>query len=112
MGKYVLIALISGVMSALAQVLLKKSSGIKRETRIAEYLNKYVISGYAIMFGCMILMVIAYRGLPLKYVAVLETLVYLYSMILGKMFFDEKITKKKLIGNLLIVAGIIVFSLT
>ena len=111
MIKGVLIALLSGVISAFSQVLLKKSSTIKRDSVIKEYLNPYVIGGYGLVVCCMLLMILAYRTLPFKYGAALESLVYLYIMILSKIFFGEKITKKRLIGNLLIVAGVAVFSL-
>lgn len=111
MIKYVLIALFSGLLSAFSQVLLKKSSGIKRDTKFKEYFNPYVICGYGLTFTCMILMVIAYKGLPFKYGAALESLVYFYVMILSKIFFKEKLTLKRIIGNLLIVCGVIVFSI-
>lgn len=76
-----------------------------------EYLNAYVIGGYALLALCMLLMIVAYRGLPFKFGAVLEALGYLYIMILGRIFFHEKITLKRALGNLLIVCGVIVFSL-
>lgn len=110
MVKGMVIVLISGVISAFSQVLLKKSTQKIKKKGIGEYLNPYVISGYALLFLCMILMIIAYRTLPLKYGVVFESLVYLYVMIFGKVFFNEKITKKKILGNLAIIVGVIVFS--
>lgn len=104
------IAVFSGILSAFSQVLLKKGASIERDSTIKEYLNIFVISGYFLTFCCMLLMILAYRYLPFKYGAVLEALVYLYVMILSNIFLGEKITKKKLAGNLLIVLGVIVFS--
>lgn len=63
------------------------------------------------MFLCMILMIMAYKGMQFKYGAIIESLVYLYVMILSRIFFKEEITRKKVIGNMLIVCGVIVFSL-
>lgn len=111
MGKYVCIALFSGMVSACSQMLLKKSSQIERNSLIREYCNFYVICGYGLTFLCMIFMVIAYRGLPLKYGAVLEALVYFYVMILGRIFFGERLTVRRVAGNLLIVAGVAIFSM-
>lgn len=111
MGKYALIALLSGIISACSQMLLKKSSQIERKCFIREYCNFYVICGYGLTFVCMILMVIAYRGLPLKYGAVLESLIYFYVMMLSRLFFGEQLTAKRIIGNLLIVAGVVIFSI-
>lgn len=111
MTKYVLIAVFSGILSAFSQVLLKKSSTMQRDSAIKEYLNLYVLSGYGITFMCMILMVIAYRGLPFKYGAIIESLVYFYVMILGRIFFKEKMTLMRVLGNLIIVCGVAVFSI-
>lgn len=110
MIKYVAIALVSGVLSAFAQVLLKKGA-IQNKGGIREYLNLWVIGGYGITFLCMVLMILAYKGLPFKYGAILESLVYFYIMILGCLFFGEKLTPRRVIGNLIIVGGAIVFSI-
>ncbi len=110
MGKYILIACFSGVLSSFAQILFKKSSMKKRTNMLGEYINLYVIGGYAITFGCMILMIIAYTGLPYKYGVVLESLVYFYVMILSRVFGLESITPKKVIGNALIVLGVLIFA--
>ena len=104
------IALFSGVLSAFSQVLLKKSSGIQRDAKIKEYLNPYVISAYGITFICMVLMIIAYKGMPFKYGAIIESLGYLYIMVLGRIFLGEKLTAKRVIGNLIIVCGVAVFN--
>jgi len=108
-NEYLLIAIISSILSAFSQVLLKKSSLKKYESKFREYFNLYVIGGYFITFVCMILMVIAYRGLQLKVGIIIETLVYAYIMILSRLFFNEKITWKKLLGNTAIIIGVIVF---
>jgi len=111
MLKYALIAGFSGVLSAVSQVLLKKGSLKKNKSVLWDYLNPYVIGGYGITFLCMVLMILAYRGLPFKYGSIIESLVFLYIMILSKLVFEEKITRKKVIGNLFIIAGVIIFSL-
>ncbi len=108
---YYFIAVFSGILSSFSQVLLKKSAEKKKKTIWGEYLNPYVITGYIITMVCMLLTIIAYRGMPFKYGAVLESLSYLYIMILSRLFLHEKLTKKKLAGNIIIVAGVIIFSL-
>ena len=111
MGKYVLIMVFSGVLSAFSQILLKKSAQTERQSVVREYLNPYVIGGYLITVTCMLLVIIAYRGLPFKYGSILESLSYLYIMILSKVFLKEKLTKRKIAGNIIIVTGVIIFSL-
>lgn len=99
------------MLSSFSQILLKKSAQKEKESVIKEYLNLYVISGYAITALCMVLTIIAFKGMPFKYGAVLESLTYLYIMVLSKMLLGEKLTKKKVIGNIIIVIGVIIFSL-
>lgn len=111
MAKYFIIAIVSGMLSSFSQILLKKSALKEEESIVKQYVNPYVIGGYAITATCMILMIIAFKGMPYKYGAVLESLTYLYIMILSRVFIGEKLTKKKVIGNLIIVAGVIIFSL-
>lgn len=111
MNEYVAIAMLSGLLSAFAQVLLKKSSGLIYKSRLKEYVNIYVISGYGITFLCMIMMIIAFKGLPLKYGAALESLIYVYIMVLGRFFLNENLTVKRVLGNLMIVCGVCIYSL-
>lgn len=111
MNKYFMTAIFSGVLSSFSQVLLKKGSSIQRKTIWEEYLNPYVIAGYAIMVVCMLLTVVAFRGIPFKYSGVLESLGYIYIMLLSRVFLHEKITKKKAAGNMIIAAGVIIFSM-
>lgn len=111
MIKFVLIAMFSGVVSAFSQVLLKKSSMNSTQTGLKEYLNPYVIGGYALVALCMIMMIAAYKGLPFKYGAAIEALVYFYIMIFGRIFFKERLTVRRVVGNLIIVFGVAIFAL-
>ncbi len=111
MTKYYLIMLFSGLLSSFAQILLKKSAGITRTSILTEYFNVYVIAGYGLTAFCMLLTMFAYRGVPFKYGAALESLTYLYIMVLSRILLGEKLTKRKVTGNLIIVCGVILFSL-
>ena len=98
-------------ISSAAQILLKKSAQTERESRTREYLNRLVITGYLILFGAMCIAIVAYRVVPLKYGAVIESLGYVFVMLLSAAFLKEKITPRKLLGNFIIIAGIVIFSL-
>ena len=108
---YLLLILCSVVLASFAQILLKKSAKKTYKSWIFEYLNPYVICGYGIMVLGMLLNVLAYRKVDYKNGPVIESLGFLFVMILSYFFFKEKISKKKLIGNLIILAGIVVFYL-
>ena len=104
-----LLLVLSVVVASLSQILLKKSAEKSYQSLLREYLNPWVISGYGLMVVSTLLTVGGYAGLEYKNGAVIETLGFVLVMLLSRLFFREKITKKKLIGNALILLGIVVF---
>ena len=111
MIKYWIVLFLAVAVSAASQMLLKKGATIKRDSVIKDYLNVWVISGYALMVLSTLCVIYAYRGVAYKNGAVIESLGYLLIMFLSRIFFGTKITKKKVIGNLIILVGVIVFYL-
>lgn len=111
MSKYVGLLLLSVVIASCSQILLKKSAIKKYDSIIKEYLNPLVIIGYGMMVLSTITTILAYRGLEYKNGPVIESSGYILVMILSYFFFREKITKKKLLGNAIILLGIFVFYL-
>lgn len=98
------------IVSAFSQVLLKKSAQKKHSSVLKEYLNLNVIVGYGMMALTTVLTVLAYStGLDYKNGPVIESLGYVLVMFLSLAFFSEKITKRKLLGNSLVILGIIIF---
>lgn len=106
---YILLLLSSVVIASFSQILLKKSAKKKYDSIIREYMNPYVIIGYGMMVVSTITTILAYRGVEYKNGPVIESLGYLLIMFLSYIFFKEKITKKKVIGNALVLLGIFVF---
>lgn len=70
-----------------------------------------VISGYFLLLICTGLVVVAFKEVPLSLGPILEASAYVYIMILSAVFFKEKITLRKIIGNIIIISGICIFSL-
>ncbi len=108
MTSSVLIYLFTPLISAASQLMLKKAADNPAYTGVRFYVNPLVIAAYALFFGCMVANVFALRTLDLTVASVLEASGFLYVMVLGALFLKEKITARKLIGNALIVAGILV----
>lgn len=104
-----MLLVLSVVVASFSQILLKKSTGKTYESVIREYLNVFVIVGYGMMVVSTLLTVGGYAGLEYKNGAVIEALGFVLVMFLSRIFFGEKITKKKLLGNSLILLGIFVF---
>lgn len=111
MSKYWLALFLAVVISALSQMLLKQGANKKYASVVLEYLNPWVISGYALMILSTLCIIYAYRGVAYKNGAIIESLGYLLIMFFSRLLFQEKITKKKLVGNLIILAGVLVFYL-
>lgn len=111
MGKYWLALFLAVVISASSQMLLKQGASKKYDSVVREYFNPWVISGYALMILSTLCIIYAYRGVAYKNGAIIESLGYILIMLLSRLLFQEKITKKKLAGNLIILTGVLVFYL-
>lgn len=107
MNSGVIIYLITPLLSAISQLILKKAADNPRYTGIRAYLNAPVILAYGLFFGCMLLNVVALRTLDLTIASVLEASSYIYVMMLSFFFLREKITPRRLIGNIVIIVGIV-----
>lgn len=99
------------VISALAQILLKKSADIKRDNKIKEYLNFKTIFAYGIFFGATLCTVLAYKYVPLSMGPILGTTEYIFVAILSYLLLKEKISKKKMLGLITIIIGVLIFSI-
>ena len=85
----------------------KKAADNPKYVGIRAYLNLPVILAYGLFFGCMLLNVVALRTLELTIASVLEASSYIYVMVLSWLFLNEKITRRLLLGNLIIIVGIV-----
>lgn len=107
---YYLLVILAVFIAACAQLLLKKGAQIQYDNIIRQYLNVWVISGYAIMFAAMIINIFAMsRGVQVKEVSIMESLSYLFVPLLSYIFFKETLSIKKIIAIAVIIAGIIIF---
>ena len=108
---YVAAIILSIILSSISNVLLKKSSGEKKRNIIFEYLNFKVCLAYSIYILTALLVVYAYTGIEFKLGTVLGALSYLLIMLCGRIFFNEKITVRRVLGNCVIILGIVIFSI-
>jgi len=110
--KYYVCAILLGVfLSSISQVMLKKAAMRTYEKKIQEYVNPLVIVAYIIFFCTLFLSIYAYKGIPLSMGPVLETTSYIYVTGFGVIFFKEKLNRQKVLALLLIVGGILIYSL-
>ncbi len=109
---YFILFLVSVFISSVSQILLKTSANIEHENKIMEYLNPRVIVAYGIFFLSSLLTVLAYKGVPLSLGPVLETSGYVWVAVLGRWILGEKIKRKKMIGLVIIIIGIVISNLS
>jgi multidrug transporter EmrE-like cation transporter len=103
--------LLGQLIASISQILLKKSSQKEYPNFIRQYLNILVIAGYGLLVVSMLIAIICYGHMPYMYVVIIEPVGYIMVMLLSRFFFKEKITGNKILGMMLILAGIGVFYL-
>ncbi len=102
--------MISVFISSVAQVMLKIAANKTYEKRIREYLNPLVITAYGIFFVSTLLTMYALRYVPLTMSPIIESCSYIFVPVLGVFLLKEKISKRRLLGMAVMIAGILVFT--
>jgi EamA-like transporter family. len=108
---YSAIYLLGVIISSFSQILLKKSANREEQSFIKQYLNVRVIVAYGMFFGATLLSVFAYKVIPLTLGAILGTLEYGLVAILGHFLLKENLRARQIFGILVIIAGIIIYSI-
>lgn len=96
--------------AACAQMLLKQGARKEYASWWRQYINPWVIGGYAIMMGSLVLNVWCMsKGVLVKEVSTIESLSYLFVPVLALLLFKEKLTKRKICAIGIIILGIVLF---
>lgn len=107
---YYILVISSVFLAACAQMLLKQGARQQYDIWWRQYINGWVIGGYAIMFATMMMNIFAMsRGVEVKEVSIIESMSYLFVPILSFVIFKERLTWQKIIAIGVIIIGIIVF---
>lgn len=107
--KPLLLILFSALITAVSQILLKVSADKKYQSVIFEYLNPYVIVSYALFVFVLGLNVFIFRTVDYRYGIVLNSVPTVMVLLLSCFILKEKITKRRVIGNIVILLGVIIF---
>ncbi len=108
---YWLLLFASVTVASFSQVLLKKSAQKEHGSFLKEYLNIHVIVGYSLMVVSTLLTIFAFTGMDYKNGPIIESVGYILVMLLSWWLLKEKLTLRKVLGNCLILAGILIFYL-
>lgn len=106
----ILIMLLTSILTAFSQVLLKLSAKKRYNNVAKELMNPLALMGNAFLFISMIVNIYALKFLPYKIGPILTTSSYVFVMILGRLILKEPVTKGRIYGNMLIIIGICIFS--
>ena len=91
--------------------MLKKAANKIYDNPLKEYLNPMVIGAYGLFFCSVILTMVALRNLPLSMSPILESTGYIFVSVMGYFFLKESFSKRKLMGFVFILVGIVIFNL-
>ena len=107
---YYIIVILSVLVAAGAQMLLKKAASNHYPTFWRQYVNPWVIGAYAVLGVSMVVNIFAMsRGIQLKEVGIIESLSYLFVPVLAFFIFGEKLSWRKIGAIGVIIIGIIIF---
>lgn len=105
---YFVSLLIMTLLGAVASLFLKRASGSEGLTSLIKNVNLYV--GGFLYLASAVLNIWILRFLDYSVVLPLTSLTYVWTMVLSHMILKERITKKKIIGVVLILIGAVCVS--
>lgn len=108
MNLYVYLFIFSVFVASLSQILLKKSALTDHKSFIKEYLNPLVIIAYTLFLFSTVVVIIAYKEIPVSIGVILESSGYIFVSILSYVFLKETLNIKQCFGLILILLGIFV----
>ena len=108
---FLLLGVAGSLIASLSQVLLKTESGREHGSLLKDYLHVRVIGAYVLLALSVLLTMLAYRGLPLSMGPVFESCSYVFVTLFGVLLFKEKLGRRRLPALLLILAGILLYTL-
>lgn len=107
---YKLFVIFSVFAAACAQMLLKQGAQKQYDTLWRQYANIWVIGGYLIMGGCMLLNIFCLsKGVLVKEIGAIESISYLFVPLLSWIFFKESMTLRKVGAIAIIMFGVVIF---
>lgn len=107
----IVLSLVSTLIIALMQLVLKKASGKDWGSRIREYLNVPVVSAYFISFLATFLGVYSMKYIPVAVYAVILGSGQVFVPLISAIFLKEKLSRRKWLGIIIMTIGIILVSL-
>lgn len=103
--------ILSALITALSQIILKKSASKTYKSMIFEYVNPYVLFSYTCYVGVLVLNVFIYTKTDYRFGVVINSVSTVFVMLLSHFILNESLTQKRVAGNIIIICGILIFML-
>ena len=97
-------------LAGCSQILLKTAAKRTYDNKLLEYLNARVVIAYALFFVSAALGMYVLRYIPLSLTSILAASNYIFVPVLSRLYLGEKLSLKQLLGIVLIITGVVVFS--
>ena len=112
MLRYYIAFSVGVLLTSLAQIFLKIGANKNKSNHIIKlYLNPWTITGYILFFSVVIFNTYALTKLPLITGIMFNPFIYILVGIFSFTVLKEKFTRNQVIGSVVIILGIIIFSL-
>ena len=98
-------------IASVSQILLKMSANREHGSWLKEYLNPMVIGAYGSFFLSTFLTMYALKYVPLTYSPIIEPLSYIFVPVIGVLVLKEKLSRRRVLGIVIMLAGIVIFSM-
>lgn len=101
-------AIAAVIIASASQVLLKKKASKAPKNFFKKFLNGPVILSYLLLFLSMALNSLALREMDMTVLPCITATSFLWIMVLSAIFLGEKPTRRKVIGIVMILVGVVV----
>jgi drug/metabolite transporter (DMT)-like permease len=97
------------VLTGISQLLLRQGAR-RSNTALRILFNPITILGYALFAGVVLLLIFAMQRIPLRTVIAWNSLTFVLTPFAGWLVLDERLTPRMAAGAMVIVLGVVVFS--
>lgn len=101
-------AIAAVIIASASQVLLKKKADKAPKSFLKKFLNGPVILSYVLLLTSMMLNSLALRRMDMTVLPCITATSFLWIMVLSAIFLGEKPTRRKVIGVVMILIGVLV----
>ena len=103
------LAILASFLTALSQIHLKTQANTTGGKGFwAKFLNLRVIASYGLLFLTLAINQVAYRHIPLAVMPCITATSFIWVFVLGILVLKEKVSRRRLLGVAIIIAGVII----